>query len=138
MSATATACPRCPLALHPVGTQGQAHACPDGHGLLLSREELERALGAEHARALLSAAQGSPVPGAGCPACGATMREVRFWEADLLVEGCVLCGASWFDEGELPKVRDEGLAPMRHALPDLPLALRGVLRGLRGGPSFRG
>lgn len=137
MSVAASPCPRCARPLRPVGTQGQAEACPAGHGLFLGARELARALDPEHAHALAVAANGSPILGGACPACGLPMREVRFWQAEFVVEACVGCDGCWFDEGELARVRDDGLAPMRHAVPDVPAAVRDLLFRIGGGPARR-
>jgi Zn-finger nucleic acid-binding protein len=132
-------CPRCGTTLAKAGTRGQVDACPRCHGVLLDPEELARALDPVHARLLSDAIHASPVPAAGCPRCGVDMREVRFVDVGFTLDGCPRCGGFWCDAGELEKVRDAGLVPWRHGLPDVhPATLRTARGVVLGGAGLFG
>ena len=121
-------CPRCPDALQPVGTQGQAHKCPRGHGHLLSREEVGLVFEARDASAIRSAPLGSVTPGADCPSCGEAMRRSEVahpHRCDLDV--CASCGAAWFDGDELARLAEGGLHVRRDMVPPLRAYLRRLL-----------
>lgn len=132
-------CPRCARGLAKAGTRAQLDACPRCRGVFVQPEELARALDPAQARLLGSAIQASPVPGASCPRCAVDMREVRFADVGFRLDGCPRCGGFWCDEGELEKVRDGGLVPWRHGLPDLhPATLRTAQGVVLGGAGLLG
>lgn len=132
-------CPRCADALRKAGSRGQVDACPQDHGVFLDAAELARALDPAHARALLDAAVGSPVPTVACPRCDVAMREVRFAEVASTLDVCVRCDGAWVDPAALERVRDASLRPWRHASPDLhPTALRVAQGVVLGGFAWGG
>lgn len=121
------------------GTRGQVDACPGCGGVFLAPEEMARALDPAHARLLGEAIHASPVPGACCPRCGVDMREVRFAEVGFTLDGCPRCGGFWCDAGELERVREAGLVPWRHGVPDVrPETLRTAQGVVLGGAGLLG
>lgn len=127
-------CPRCPEGLVPVGTQGQAYACPRQHGVLLPREEVQRAFEPRDAATLLRARWGSATPTADCPACGAAMRRVRVLRPDARdLDACPACAAVWFDDGEAERLQAGPLVVWNDGVPHLLFDLLGrVQQGLAG------
>lgn len=121
-------CPRCIDALAPIGTQGQAHACPRGHGHLLSSEEVARVFEPQAATTLRNAPLGSATPGVDCPACGSVMRRLDVARPQACeLDACTACHAVWFERDALARLT-EGTEPLR-VRKDMVPPLRQYLRG---------
>lgn len=100
-------CPRCGVPLGKASFSGRQACESAGHGVLLPAHALRGALGVGTLGHLQRAIQQAEPAKLACPSCQSGMREARLpsREGDVAVDGCVSCGAFWFDEGEIERLR---------------------------------
>lgn len=98
-------CPRCASALAPPA--GRLEACLDEHGAFVPGDQLARELPFAAMAAVEEATQRAERGDARCPACASEMALLRVERHGDWIEldHCPACRGTWFDAGEIERVK---------------------------------